>query len=79
MLYEACLRPILEYASEVWGDVSRASAYRLTIVQHHAVNSSLGVNRRDHMAGVCVEAQVPPRSCTAEKDMVRAVTNQDQT
>ena len=60
LLYESCVRPILEYASEVWGDVSKTNAQRLTTVQHHALKASLGVNRRSHTADVCVEAQVPP-------------------
>ena len=60
LLYESCVRPILEYASEVWGDVSKTNAQKLTTVQHHALKASLGVNRRSHTADVCVEAQVPP-------------------
>jgi len=60
LLYESCIRPILEYASEVWGDVSRTNAQKLTSVQHHALKSSLGVNRRSHTVDVCIEAQVPP-------------------
>ena len=60
LLYESCVRPILEYASEVWGDVSKTNAQRLTTVQHHALKASLGVNRRSHTGDVCVEAQVPP-------------------
>ena len=60
LLYESCVRPILEYASEVWGDVSKTNAQKLTTVQHHALKASLGVNRRSHTGDVCVEAQVPP-------------------
>ena len=60
LLYESCIRPILEYASEVWGDVSKTNAQKLTSVQHLALKASLGVNRRSHTADVCVEAQVPP-------------------
>ena len=60
LLYESSIRPILEYASEVWGDVSKTNAQKLTTVQHHALKASLGVNRRSHTADVCIEAQVPP-------------------
>ena len=60
LLYESCVRPILEYASEVWGDVSKTNAHKLTRVQHLALKASLGVNRRSHTGDVCVEAQVPP-------------------
>ena len=60
LLYESCIRPILEYASEVWGDVSKTNAQKLTTVQHHALKASLGVNRRSHTMDVCVESQVPP-------------------
>ena len=75
MLYVACLRPVLEYASEVWGDVSRTNARKLTTVQHHAIKSSLGVNRRAHTADVCVEAQIPPLEVRREIQLLRTWKN----
>ena len=71
LLYESCVRPILEYASEVWGDVSKTNAQRLTTVQHHALKASLGVNRRSHTADVCVEAQVPPLDVRRKVQVLR--------
>ena len=71
LLYESCVRPILEYASEVWGDVSRTNVQRLTTVQHHALKASLGVNRRSHTADVCVEAQVPPLELRRKTQVLR--------
>ena len=71
LLYESCVRPILEYASEVWGDVSKTNAQRLTTVQHHALKASLGVNRRSHTADVCVEAQVPPLDLRRKVQVLR--------
>ena len=60
--FRSTLRPKLEYASVVWGDLSQASAALLDSIQHRSLVRVLGVNRISHRSDVCVESDVPPLS-----------------
>jgi len=48
ILYKALVRPIIEYGAEVWGDISQTFKNKLDSVQHHALTTCLGVNRKSH-------------------------------
>lgn len=71
LLYKTCVRPVLEYASEVWGDLSKTRAKALDTVQHHALTAALGVNRRSHRWDTCVEAQVEPLAVRRTVQLLR--------
>ena len=43
MLYTSIVRPVLEYSSEVWGEITKARQVKLDSVLHRAITSSLGV------------------------------------
>ena len=60
LLYCQCIRPALEYASEVWGDCSKTSADSLTSIQHKCLARCLGVNRCSHRHETAIEADIPP-------------------
>lgn len=70
-LYCSLIRPLLEYASEVWGDASRTRTKSLDTVQHRALTAALGVNRRSHQRDVCVEAGVPPLTVRRQVQLLR--------
>jgi hypothetical protein len=59
-LYKTLVRPILEYASEIWGDASPTNLKKLDSVQHQALTKCLGVNRLAHKKDVNFEASVLP-------------------
>jgi hypothetical protein len=59
-LYKTLVRPVLEYASEVWGDASPTNLKKLDSVQHQALTKCLGVNRLAHKKDVNFEACVLP-------------------
>lgn len=71
LLYESCLRPVLEYASEVWGDAAKTHLQKLTSVQHHALKACIAVNRRSHTEDTCVETQVPPLEIRRKIQLLR--------
>lgn len=71
LLYKTCVRPVLEYASEVWGDLSNTRAKALDTVQHHALTASLGANRISHKWDTCVEAQVEPLAVRRDVQLLR--------
>ena len=71
LLYCQSIRPVLEYASEVWGDCSETSARRLSSIQHKCLARSLGVNRLSHLHETAIEAGIPPLSIRRKIQLLR--------
>merc|ERR1711991_766478 len=59
-LYKSIVRPIMEYAAEVWGDASPYLKRKLDTIQHQALTKALEVNRLAHRHQVNYEAKVLP-------------------
>ena len=59
-LYCQTIRPVLEYASEVWGDCSKTTANLLTSIEHKCLARSLGINKLSHRHETSIEAAVTP-------------------
>ena len=59
-LYKSIVRPILEYASEVWGDTSNKNKLKLDSILHRSLTTALGVNRLAHKKDTNYEAKVLP-------------------
>lgn len=70
-LYQYCIRPLLEYASEVWGDLSKTRAQALESIQHQALTKMLGVNKYSHKEHVCFETATPPLSVRRDVQILR--------
>ncbi|MCU7859181.1 MAG: endonuclease/exonuclease/phosphatase family protein, partial [Candidatus Thiodiazotropha sp. (ex Lucinoma kastoroae)] len=66
-LYKSFVRPVLEYASEIWGDASKTNLAKLNSIQHKALTSCLGVNRLAHKKDVNYEACVLPLQLRRDK------------
>ena len=59
-LYKSLIRPVMEYAAEVWGDASPYLKTKLDSIQHQALTKALEVNRLAHRHQVNYEAKVLP-------------------
>ena len=59
-LYCQTIRPVLEYASEVWGDCSKTTSALLTSIEHKCLARSLGINKLSHRHETSIEAAVTP-------------------
>ena len=59
-LYKTLVRPVFEYASEVWGDASETNLKRLDSIQHRALTACLGVNRMSKRTFTLLECGVLP-------------------
>jgi hypothetical protein len=59
-MYKSLIRPILEYASEIWGDASATNKVKLDSIQHRSITSALGVNRLAHRRDTNYEARILP-------------------
>jgi hypothetical protein len=59
-MYKSLIRPVLEYASEIWGDASTSNKVKLDSIQHRSITSALGVNRLAHRKDTNYEARILP-------------------
>ena len=59
-MYKSLIRPIIEYASEIWGDASTTNKVKLDSIQHRSITSALGVNRLAHRRDTNYEARILP-------------------
>jgi hypothetical protein len=59
-MYKSLIRPVLEYATEIWGDASVTNKVKLDSIQHRSITSALGVNRLAHRRDTNYEARILP-------------------
>ena len=59
-LYKTMIRPLCEYASEIWNDASTSNKRKLDSIQHKYLTKALGVNRLAHRTDVSLETKVLP-------------------
>ena len=72
-LYQACVRPILEYGSIIWGDVSQTKKNKLESIQHQCLCVALGVNILSHKKDVQKEANTWPLQIRRIQSLLRSV------
>ena len=66
-LYKSLVRPIIEYGSEIWGDIAKYNQTKLDSIQHRTLTKALGVNRLSHRKDVNYEARVIPLELRREQ------------
>ena len=71
-LYKACVRPVIEYASEIWDDASQTLKNKLRTIEHKALTTSLGVARLSKRIETNLEAQIMPLELRRQKRTLRA-------
>ena len=71
-LYKTVIRSLLEYRSEIWGDISKCRRDKLESVQHRALSMSLGVNRLAHRKDVRLEFGVLPLDMRRSQTLFRS-------
>ena len=59
-MYKTLIRPVLEYASEIWGDATKSTKIKLDSIQHKSITYALGVNRLSHRRDMNYEARILP-------------------
>ena len=70
-LYKTLVRPIIEYGSEIWGDIAKYNQVKLDSIQHRSLTSALGVNRLAHRKDVNYEAKVLPLEFRREQQLFK--------
>ena len=69
-LYKTLLRPILEHASEIYGDTSKTNKNKLDAIEHKAICTALGVNILAKRSESNREARVMPLEIRRKRKII---------
>ena len=71
IIYKTVIRPVIEYASEVYGDVSNTNKKKLESIEHRAICTALGVNITSKKMEVNLEAKIEPLKIREKRKLIK--------
>ena len=66
-LYKACIRPTIEYGSEIWDDACKSVKGKLEVIEHKALTTALGTTRLAKRTETKLEALIMPLELRRQK------------
>ena len=62
LLYKSLLLPLLTYGVSLWGNGYKGTLHRAEVIQNDAIRAIFGIRRRDSVARLAEELDLPPLS-----------------